>query len=198
MKNAVKDLPDCAIITVANSSGSAYVSGQKIIVGGKLGVCMTDIANGASGAVATAGQFKLPKATGVSYSVGQTLGWDAANSRVTAGALGGVRVEVVEAVVNADTEVKCNINYGAGGLKFTKKHTVSAGEDSANQVDFDVGFPVANAVIHAQLESTAGLTRPCTITRNPGSSAPTTVRVADANLAVNEIINIIVENPAGV
>jgi len=54
----------------------ACTSGQGMLVGALFGVCLTDIANGAVGAVATHGIATLPKLAGAAWAQGARVFWD--------------------------------------------------------------------------------------------------------------------------
>lgn len=64
------------VMSYANATGVAIVAGQAVAVGARVGVALTDIANGASGELAMEEVFELPKATGV-IGQGVTVYWDA-------------------------------------------------------------------------------------------------------------------------
>lgn len=63
--------------TIANASGSAYVSGQLVVVGQQLAVCAGAIANGASGEAHFEGVFTVPKVSGAVIAHGEKVIWDA-------------------------------------------------------------------------------------------------------------------------
>jgi predicted RecA/RadA family phage recombinase len=62
------------VITI--TAGAAYSAGDVVKVGNILGVAITDIANGASGAVAIEGVFDVPKVSGAVIAAGESLTWD--------------------------------------------------------------------------------------------------------------------------
>jgi predicted RecA/RadA family phage recombinase len=68
------------IRTVTNGSGSAWVSGQVVVVGKQIGVCAVDIANGASGEVAFRGRFTVPKVSAAVFVNGENVIWDASTA----------------------------------------------------------------------------------------------------------------------
>lgn len=53
------------------------VSGQVVVVGKILGVCLVDIAVGAQGSVQIEGVFSVPKVSGAVIAQGENLTWDA-------------------------------------------------------------------------------------------------------------------------
>lgn len=63
--------------TCTNGSGSAWVSGQVVVVGKQIGICTVDIANGASGEVAFRGRFTVPKVSAAVFVNGENVIWDA-------------------------------------------------------------------------------------------------------------------------
>lgn len=66
------------VIDWVNNTGSAVTSGSPVILGKQqMAIALTDIASGATGAVATEGVFKLAKNTSQAITQGQRLYWDA-------------------------------------------------------------------------------------------------------------------------
>lgn len=61
----------------------AKASGQPVLIGTKLGVCVADIANGATGPVAVSGVYTVTKLTTDVVAQGAALYWDNGNSRLT-------------------------------------------------------------------------------------------------------------------
>lgn len=57
-------------------SGSTVTSGSVVVVGGLLGVALTDIADGATGALAIEGVFDLPAVVGAEFVAGRGITWD--------------------------------------------------------------------------------------------------------------------------
>lgn len=64
------------VLTYVNATGVAIAAGAAVVVGARVGVALTDIANGASGELAMEEVFELPKATGA-ISQGATVYFDA-------------------------------------------------------------------------------------------------------------------------
>lgn len=57
------------------------VAGQVVVMGNTLGVCLANIANGATGSVAIEGVFTVPKVSAAVIAQGESLVWDvSANS----------------------------------------------------------------------------------------------------------------------
>ena len=80
MKNYVKDGDR---ITWTNSTGSAVLSGDPVTVGGRTAVACLDIADTASGALATGGVFEFDKETGKTFAQFADVYWDATAKKVT-------------------------------------------------------------------------------------------------------------------
>jgi predicted RecA/RadA family phage recombinase len=59
------------------TAGATLTSGQVVRVGNILCVALMDIANGATGQVATKGVFTVPKVSGAVIAQGESLTWDA-------------------------------------------------------------------------------------------------------------------------
>lgn len=191
-KNNVRGLVDSKTLEWTNNVGKngtgaavSLASGDVIRTGVLFAVCLVAMTANAIGAVATSGRWKLKKATGVSYTRGQLLGYDFTNDRVTTNLSGGVCGTVTTAAATTDTTVEVNINDGAART-YTEARVVSAGEDTANQADFDIGFPAAQAAVFIQIKNTSNVYRgPAGAVTFPTANV---VRVADANLAANEVI----------
>lgn len=101
------------------TAGADISSGDVVAIGNLIGVAITDIANGESGAVRVDGVFELPKVSAAVIGAGETVNWDASASAFddnaatpAAGDLTGGCV-AVEAAGNGDTTVKVKINVGA-------------------------------------------------------------------------------------
>lgn len=63
-------------ITWTNGTGAAVSSGDVVVIGKILGVCLVDIASAASGSVAIGGVFTLPKVSAAVIAQGENLTWD--------------------------------------------------------------------------------------------------------------------------
>lgn len=70
------------------TAGANKTSGQPVLIGTKLGVCLADIANGSTGPVAVSGVYTVTKLTADVVTQGAALYWDNANSRLTTTASG--------------------------------------------------------------------------------------------------------------
>lgn len=71
------------VLNWTNGSGSAVTAGTVVPLLSRCGIAMVDIANAATGSVALEGVWTVPKATGATWSFGETLYWDAAAGKVT-------------------------------------------------------------------------------------------------------------------
>lgn len=69
--------------TWTNGTGSAVASGSPVIVNGRAFVACVDIADTASGAVASHGVFQFPKETGKTFAQFADVYWDAVAGKVT-------------------------------------------------------------------------------------------------------------------
>jgi predicted RecA/RadA family phage recombinase len=75
---------DGTTVHYTNGTGSDIASGAPVVIGALLGVAVTDIADGHSGAVITEGVVELPKATGSAIAQGAAVDFD-----LSAGAIDG-------------------------------------------------------------------------------------------------------------
>ena len=93
------------------TAGANITSGSGVLVSQRLGVALTDIANGATGSVAVKGVFNLPKLSTDVIGQGDVLYWDAANSRLTSTATGNtLSGYAVNASGNGATTVDIALN----------------------------------------------------------------------------------------
>lgn len=98
-------------MTWTNSTGSAVTSGTAVLIGVMLAVALVDIANGASGEVATAEVWQLTKEPSLAISQGVAVYWDNTNKRITTTASGNTLCgKCFAAALAADTTVKVKIN----------------------------------------------------------------------------------------
>lgn len=65
------------------TAGANKTSGQPVLIGTKLGVCLADIANGSTGPVAMTGVYTVAKLSTDVVAQGAALYWDAGNNRLT-------------------------------------------------------------------------------------------------------------------
>jgi predicted RecA/RadA family phage recombinase len=64
------------VLDWTNATGSAKASGAVVELKHQIGVALTDIANGAVGAVAIEGCYTVPKVSAAVWVVGEKLIWD--------------------------------------------------------------------------------------------------------------------------
>ena len=64
------------VIDWVNGTGSAVAANAVVKMGNILGIALVDIANGATGSVATRGVYTVPKVTGAVIAQGESLTWD--------------------------------------------------------------------------------------------------------------------------
>ena len=68
---------------VDHTPGSARTSGQVVVIGVRVGVCLAAIAANATGPLAVQGVFSIAKLSTDVVAQGALLYWDNANSRLT-------------------------------------------------------------------------------------------------------------------
>lgn len=114
MKNAVQD---GNVIEYTNGTGAKILSGAVVVIGKFCGVAVTDIENGATGAVAVEGVFDLPKKTSTdTMAVGDALSYNSGVVKV-AGSTGvtiGKDVIVgyaIQASSSASTTVRAKLAH---------------------------------------------------------------------------------------
>lgn len=74
---ATNEVNSGQVVTWTNGTGSAVSSGDIVVVGQVLGVCMVDIANGSTGAVKISGvRVTAPKVSAAVIAQGESLTWD--------------------------------------------------------------------------------------------------------------------------
>lgn len=171
-------------------------SGQAALAGGTNnwdGVAMTSAATGELIAVQIRG---APGTTPMIASAAITRGnpvYPSASGKVGASPINGTGPSCGKALEaasgdNAVIEVAQIDSVGPGFAVTT--YTASAADDTANQADVDTGLGVNPAFVLAFIRATGGIVRtPAGAVSFPGSVG--VVRVADANLAVNEQIVVI-------
>lgn len=102
------------------NSGSALSSGDVVRVGQQMGVCLVDIANGATGSVALSGVFTVAKVSAAVIAQGESVIWDASASAFddnlatpASGDVSGCCV-AMEAAGNGVTSIDVKLNVGVG------------------------------------------------------------------------------------
>jgi len=104
------------------TAGSNIASGAVVKMSHMIGIAVTDIANGATGAVQIEGVFEVPKVPGAVFAVGEKLLWDvsagqfddAAATPASGDVMGGV--VAVKAGLNAETTALVKLTPGNATL----------------------------------------------------------------------------------
>lgn len=92
-------------------AGANILSGAVVLVGVRVGIATTDIANGATGSLAMAGVYQVAKLSTDVVAQGVLLYWDNTNSRMTVTASGNTLAGyAVGAAGNGVTTVNIMIN----------------------------------------------------------------------------------------
>lgn len=92
-------------------ASGAKTSGQPVLIGVRLGVCLADIANGATGPVAVSGVYTVTKLSTDVVAQGAALYWDNTNSRLTTTASGNTLAGYAFAAAgNGATSVNIKLN----------------------------------------------------------------------------------------
>lgn len=98
------------VLDYANG-GAARASGDVVVVGTLVGVCLTAIAANAVGSVQIAGVFTLAKLSTDTPAQGALVYWDAANSRLTTTSSGNTLAgKAFEAAGSGTTTMKVLLN----------------------------------------------------------------------------------------
>lgn len=189
MKNAFTDFLGALNRLVKNVSGSTYASGKVVNVNGIVGVCATDIANNGTGVVDTAGGFALTAQSSDTWSYGQPLAWDFTNSRLSTDITGGAHFIAAEDKASGTTSARV-YRLGTPVLRTAQiNRLATAGEDTANQVDWDTGFKTTPSFAFVYIINASNVCRlPAgAVTFLSGGSAGT-VRIVDSGLTASERI----------
>lgn len=110
MRNFVQ--PGDTVTLTAPSGGLA--SGAGCLIGALFGVAAADAAAGAEVELVTRGVFDLPKASGVSFTAGAKVYWDATAKAVTVTAEGNSLVGVaLLSALSAATTARVRLNGAA-------------------------------------------------------------------------------------
>ena len=91
---------------------AAVASGDAVLMGATLGVSLTALAIGQTGAVRTEGVFTLPKLSTDAVVQGANLYWDNTNKRLTTTASGSTqagRAYAAAAAGTASVQIKLNV-----------------------------------------------------------------------------------------
>lgn len=102
--------------TINITAAAVIASGQGVLVGSIFGVAEGAAAIGETVVIRLVGVFSLPKAPSQAWTVGQTIYWDAANSRTTNVLTGNTRIGIATQAVAGgagDTTGIVRLNAGA-------------------------------------------------------------------------------------
>lgn len=93
------------------TAGSALSSGAVVLIGNRIGVLLTDLANGEVGVAQVTGVWELTKLSTDVVTQGALLYWDAGNSRLTTTASSHKQAGYAWAAASGtDTTVQIKIN----------------------------------------------------------------------------------------
>ncbi len=108
---------------IDHTPGSAVSSGDVVELGNTIGVALTDIAAGATGAVAVEGVFTLPKVSAAVFAQGEKLIWDtsagAFDDSSATPATGDITGAAVAVIAGANTETTCTVKLTPGNTTVT-------------------------------------------------------------------------------
>lgn len=106
--------------TIDYTAGADISSGDVVVIGQQIGVALTDIANGETGAVAIEGVFTVPKVSAAEIAQGESVIYDVSASAFDDNAATPATGDVsgccvaVEAAAATTTTVKVKLNVGVG------------------------------------------------------------------------------------
>lgn len=146
MKNYIKEGAILAIV-----AATTIVSGQGVLAGAIFGIACSDIANGATGNIQVKGVFDIAKSTGVTFSIGDRVYWDAAVDKVTSVAAGNRLIGYATAAgLTADTTLSVSIGEfqspvltKSATLDFASIATTASADLTIAVVGAAVGDPVS-------------------------------------------------------
>jgi predicted RecA/RadA family phage recombinase len=101
------------VLDYTNATGDTIPSGAVVIVGNLVGIAVTDILDGESGAVNLCGAYELTKDTPLAIAQGDEVFWSVADSEVTKTATDKPLGTAFVAAGSADTTVIVKL-YGQG------------------------------------------------------------------------------------
>ena len=109
-------MPEATYVSEGNSipytpSGSSLSAGQVVDLGTFVGVAITDIADGQTGALAIEGIFDFAKYTGNTFSIGDIVYWDEGTNTATStsGYSEATIGKAVKAAVSGDSTVRVKL-----------------------------------------------------------------------------------------
>jgi predicted RecA/RadA family phage recombinase len=99
------------VLDFTNTTGATIASGAGVLIGVRLGVAKTDIANNATGSVAMKGVHELPKLGTDVVAQGALLYWDNTNKRLTTTASGNTAAGYAAAAASGSVStVRLSLN----------------------------------------------------------------------------------------
>lgn len=105
------------------TAGSDIDSGDIVVTGHTIGVAVTDIANGDTGALAIEGVFTAPKVSAAVFAVGEKLIWDvsagAFDDSAATPASGDITGGAIAVVAGANLETTCTVKLTPGNATKT-------------------------------------------------------------------------------
>lgn len=94
-----------------HTAGANLTSGQVVVMGARIGIAVTDIADGQSGAVRVKGVVELAKASADVVAQGALLYWSADNGNLTVTSAGNTLAGYAAAAAGAGaTTVRLHLN----------------------------------------------------------------------------------------
>lgn len=94
-----------------HTAGANLTSGQVVVMGARIGIAVTDIADGQSGAVRVKGVVELAKASSDVVAQGALLYWSADNGNLTVTSAGNTLAGYAAAAAGAGaTTVRLHLN----------------------------------------------------------------------------------------
>jgi predicted RecA/RadA family phage recombinase len=191
-KKAKQTWPDSdETILWTNGTGSAVAVGDKVRVNGRLHVAHVAIADGDSGTLLAKGGFEFAKGTGYTCAVGDVLTWDGTKMVVKVGTAHTPGDALcTKAAVTGDTVVEATLISQPFPFGLPLAKAASAGDDTNNYIEITHNLGANPSVVIPLIKNTSNVYRvPAGAVTFPTVN---TVRVADANLAVNEVLHVFI------
>jgi len=115
---ATNFVADGKTVNWTNGTGSAVTSGSVVELSHTIGIAITDIADGAAGAVAIEGCFTVPKVSAAVFAVGEKLIWDSSagafdDSSATP-ATGDITGGAIAMVAGENAQTTCTVKLTPG------------------------------------------------------------------------------------
>lgn len=115
---ATNFVSDGDVIPYTNGTGAPIASGKVVALGHCLGVALGSIANGATGSVALAGVFTVPKVSGAVFVQGEKLIWDvsadAFDDSAATPAAGDITGGAIAWAAGSDGQTTCQVKLTPG------------------------------------------------------------------------------------